>query len=192
MTLLPEYEQLMENFYYAPVQPLDFQLTPHAPLPETLKDFGPYIVLHPYSKWRTKLWPYRNYQELVNTTPDHRFVVVGEGPWFPLSSPGRLIDLRGQLSIGALVTVLAGAQSVLSPDSGPAHIAGALGRPTLVLFGATDWRKTKPSGPNVRIHTHALFCSPCLKRTCWRDTPVECMSLLTPQKIRTLLLTVAS
>ena len=175
-----------------PVQPLDFQLTPQAPMPEALKDFGPYIVLHPYSQWRTKLWPWRYYQELVDSMPEAKFAVVGIGPWFPLHAPGRLIDLRGKLSVGSLVAVLGGAQSVLSPDSGPAHIAGALGRPVLVLFGATDWRKTKPSGSHVFIHTHALFCSPCLKRTCWRDTPVECMSLLSPLKIRTLLLSLAS
>ncbi len=170
----------------------DFQLIPRVPLPEALKDFGPYIALHPYSKWRTKLWPWRYYQELIDTTPDRKFVVVGEGPWFPLEAPGRLVDLRGQLTLGALVTVLSKAQAVLSTDSGPAHIAGALARPTLVLFGATDWRRTKPSGAHVFVRTHALFCSPCLKRTCWRDTPVECMSLLVPQKIRTALRAIAS
>jgi lipopolysaccharide heptosyltransferase I len=175
-----------------PVRPLDFQLTARSPLPESVKDFGPYIVLHPYSKWRTKLWPWRYYQELVDTMPEAKFVVVGEGPWFPLHAEGRLIDLRGKLKLGELVTVIDRAQSTLSPDSGPAHIAGALGRPVLVLFGATDWRKTKPSGQRVLIHTHALFCSPCLKRNCWRDTPMECMSLLTPLKIRTLLLSLAS
>lgn len=175
-----------------PVEPLDFQLIPRALLPNALRDFSPYIVLHPYSRWKTKLWPWRYYQELVDAMPDHRFVVVGEGPWFPLEAQGRLVDLRGQLSIGALVTVLDRAQAILSTDSGPAHIAGALGRPTLVLFGATDWRKTKPSGAHIFVHTHALFCSPCLKRTCWRDTPVECMSLLTPQKIRTLLIPLVS
>jgi len=175
-----------------PVRPLDFQLTARAPLPGALQKHAPYIVLHPYSKWRTKLWPWRYYQELVEAMPDRRFVVVGEGPWFPLEAGGRLVDLRGKLSIPELVTVLDRAQIVLSTDSGPAHIAGALGRPTLVLFGATDWRKTKPSGAQVRIHTHALFCSPCLKRTCWRDTPVECMSLTTPQKIRQLLVQLAS
>jgi heptosyltransferase I len=174
-----------------PVQPLDFQLVARAPQPEALKDFGPYIALHPYSRWRTKLWPWRYYQELITSMPDYKFVVVGEGPWFPLEAPGQLIDLRGTLGLGSLVTVLNGAQAVLSTDSGPAHIAGALSRPTLVLFGATDWRKTKPSGGHVLVRTHALFCSPCLKRTCWRDTPVECMSLLTPQKIRMALLSIA-
>ncbi len=174
------------------VQPLDFQLTARAPLPEPLQAFGPYIALHPYSRWRTKLWPWRYYQELVDRMPDRQFVAVGEGPWFPLEAPGRLIDLRGQLTLGSLVTVLDRAGAVLSTDSGPAHIAGALGRPTLVLFGATDWRKTKPSGAHVRIHTRSLFCSPCLKRTCWRDTPVECMSLMGPDEIRALLLSLTS
>jgi heptosyltransferase-1 len=175
-----------------PVQPLDFQLTARAPLPEALKDFGSYIALHPYSRWRTKLWPWRYYQELIHSMPDRRFVIVGEGPWFPVEASGQVIDLRGKLTIGSLVTVLDRATAVLSTDSGPAHIAGALGRPTLVLFGATDWRKTKPSGSHVLVRTDALFCSPCLKRTCWRDTPVECMSLLTPQKIRTALASIAS
>jgi ADP-heptose:LPS heptosyltransferase len=100
--------------------------------------------------------------------------------------------LRGRLSLGALVTVLDRAVSVLSTDSGPAHIAGALGKPTLALFGATDWQRTRPSGSNILVHTRALFCSPCLKRTCWRDTPVECMSLLGPKEVRTFLLSFAS
>ena len=171
-----------------PPQPLDFQLTARAPLPPGLENFAPYIVLHPYSRWHTKLWPWRYYQDLVNSMPEHRFVVVGEGPWFPLHAPDRLIDLRGSLDLPTLITVLDQACTVLSTDSGPAHIAAALGRPTLVLFGATDWRKTKPVGQRVSIHTSALFCSPCLKRTCWRDTPVECMSLLPPERIRSLLL----
>ncbi|MCE0483641.1 MAG: glycosyltransferase family 9 protein [Methylacidiphilales bacterium] len=174
-----------------PVQPHDFQLIPRAPLPDSLQSLGPYIALHPYSKWRTKYWPWRYYQELIDSMPEAHFVAVGQGPWFPLEAEGRLIDLRNCLSLSTLVTVLHKAQVVLSTDSGPAHIAGALGRPTLVLYGATDWRESKPLGSHVRVHTHALFCSPCQKRTCWRDTPIECMSLLTPKKVRTLLLSLA-
>jgi lipopolysaccharide heptosyltransferase I len=169
----------------------DFRLIPRAARPAALDGVEDYIALHPYSRWRTKLWPWRYFQELVDSMPGQRFVVVGEGPWFPLEGPG-LVDLRGRLGLDELVTVLAGAQTVLSTDSGPAHIAAALGRPTLVLFGATDWRRTKPAGERVFIQTAALFCSPCLKRACWRDEPVECMGVLTPGKIRTLLLQLAS
>ena len=170
-----------------PVLPTDSQLRPRVPVPDDLESFDPYIALHPYSRWRTKLWPWRYYQELVDSMPESKFVLVGEGPWFPLFAPGRLIDLRGRLTLRQLVAVLDRAQSVLSTDSGPAHIAGALGRPTHVLFGATDWRKTRPIGENVSIQTRQLFCSPCLRRTCWRDTPVECMSLIAPADVRTVL-----
>jgi heptosyltransferase-1 len=173
-----------------PPQPHDFQLAARVPRPAGLE--APYIVLHPYSQWRTKLWPWRYYQDLIDAMPEHRFAVVGLGPWFPLRAPGRLLDLREQLSISQLVAVLDGAQAVLSTDSGPAHIAAALGRPTLVLFGATDWRRTKPAGPRVSIHTAGLFCSPCLKRRCWRDSQIECMSLLEPLQIRELLAPLAS
>ena len=192
-TALSNSERYLTTLEYLqiPIKRLDFQLLVRSPLPEELKDVGPYIVLHPYTQWRTKLWPWRYYQTLVDSMPDHKFVVVGVGPWFPLEAPGRLIDLRSKLTLSTLTTVLDRAESVLSTDSGPAHIAGALGKKVLVLFGATDWRESKPAGAHVRIHTHALFCSPCLKRTCWRDTPMECMSLLTPQKVRTLLLSLS-
>ena len=172
-------------------QPLDFQLRARAPLPAELAGQD-YIALHPYSRWRTKLWPYRYYQELIEAMPDQRFVMVGNGPWFPLRQQERVTDLRGGLSIASLVSVLGRARSVFSTDSGPAHIAAALGRPTLVLFGATDWRRTKPAGQRVLIHTAGLFCSPCLKRKCWRDLQVECMSILEPQTICSLLLPLVS
>ena len=183
------YLTCLEHLGIAP-QPHDFQLAARVPRPVGLE--APYIVLHPYSQWRTKLWPWRYYQDLIDAMPEHRFAVVGLGPWFPLQAPGRLLDMRGKLSISELVAVLDGAQSVLSTDSGPAHIAAALGRPTLVLFGATDWHRTKPAGPRVSIHTAGLFCSPCLKRRCWRDSQIECMSLLEPLQIRELLAPLAS
>jgi len=183
------YLTCLEHLGIAP-QPHDFQLAAHALRPAGLEQ--PYLALHPYSRWRTKLWPYRHFQDLVDAMPDQRFVVVGEGPWFPIQAPGRLVDLRGKLSISQLVAVLHDAQAVLSTDSGPAHIAAALGRPTLVLFGATDWRRTKPAGRQVLIHTAGLFCSPCLKRQCWRDSQIECMSLLEPLRVRELLAPFAS
>lgn len=175
-----------------PLQPYDFQLKARVPLPQAAASFGSYIALHPYSRWETKLWPWRYYQELIDSLPDRRFIVVGEGPWFPLMAPARLLDLRGKLTLAELVTVLDRAQGLLSTDSGPAHISGALGKPTLVLFGATDWRKTKPVGLKVEAHHANLFCSPCLKRTCWRDEPMECMVMTPPEKVKKILVKLVS
>lgn len=169
-------------------QRYDFQLNPTAPLPESLQSrAGSYIVLHPYSRWSTKLWPWRYYQELINRLPQHHFVMIGEGPWFPIDGDN-LTDLRGQLNLSGLMTVLHRSQAVLSTDSGPAHLAAALDVSTLVLFGATDWHRTKPAGRRVKVLTHDVFCAPCLKRSCYRDVPMECLTEISPEKAATQLL----
>lgn len=141
-----------------------------------------YVVFHPYSRWRTKLWPYRYYQQLVDAMPDFHFAVVGRGEWFPLTGE-RVHDFRNQLSLSGLKAILAGSAAVLSTDSGPAHLAAAMGLPTHVLFGATDWRKTKPVGPKVTFQTIDAFCSPCLKRRCRLDQPMVCMRDLRPDAV---------
>ncbi|PTY00915.1 ADP-heptose--LPS heptosyltransferase [Verrucomicrobia bacterium LW23] len=137
------------------------------------------IVIHPYSQWRTKLWPWRHVQQLVDLAPAQPFAIVGEGPWFPIHGP-HVADVRGCLSLRELIAVLARADAVLSTDSGPAHLAAALGRPTLALFGATDWRKTRPAGAKVAVMTHDVFCSPCLKRHCRNSVPMACMAGMEP------------
>ncbi|HSI83601.1 MAG: glycosyltransferase family 9 protein [Candidatus Methylacidiphilales bacterium] len=163
-------------------RPHDFGLTATVPLPFFYtpdKKGVPPIVVHPYSQWRTKLWPWRYFQQLADAAPAQPFVVVGEGPWFPITGQN-VTDLRGTLNLRQLIAVLHSASAVLSTDSGPAHLAAALGRPTLALFGATDCRKTKPAGPRVEVITHEVFCSPCLKRHCRNSFPMECMSGLDP------------
>jgi heptosyltransferase-2 len=54
------------------------------------------------------------------------------------------------------------------------HVAGALGVPTVGIFGSTDPRRTAPLGPRTRVLQHALECSPCLERTC-RFGHYECL-----------------
>ncbi len=176
------------EYLSVPARPHDFGLRARAPMPAQIGS-EPYVVFHPYTRWETKLWPWRYYAELAQLIPSQRVVIVGQGPWFPLSGEN-IIDLRGKTDLQTLITVLAGAQAVLSPDSGPAHLAGALGVPTLVLFGATDWRKTRPAGPRVTIATANLLCSPCLLRECPLPLPVECMSAQTPTQIAARLETV--
>jgi len=169
--------------------PLAFDL-PVPPLPADPRlQPKAYVVLHPYSRWTTKLWPYRRYQELVDQWPSVTLAVVGNGPWFPLRSP-QVVDLRGLLGLRELSSVLAHARAAISTDSGPAHLAAAFDVPTVVLFGATDPRKTRPQGRRV----HALQaevvppCLPCLRRACRWDHPMACMELIQPDAIKKLIL----
>ena len=168
--------------------PVDFQFKAQVPLLSELQPIaGQYIVLHPYSRWRTKLWPWRYYQELIDRMPESKFVILGEGPWFPVTGKN-LTDLRGKLDLRQLLAVLEKARSVLSTDSGPAHLAAALGTPTLILFGATDSHRTRPAGKKVEVLTHAVFCAPCLKRSCYRDVPMECLTGIRPETVQNQLI----
>ena len=75
-------------------------------------------------------------------------------------------DLTGATDLPALVGVLAGAEVVLSNDSGVMHLAAALGRPTVGIFGSTSPVWTSADAPWVRNLYAGYPCSPCFRRTC--------------------------
>jgi len=75
-------------------------------------------------------------------------------------------DLSGRTRLPDLVGILAGADAVLSNDSGVMHVAAALGRPTVAVFGSTSPVWTSLSAPWVTNLYAAYPCSPCYRRTC--------------------------
>jgi heptosyltransferase-2 len=74
--------------------------------------------------------------------------------------------LNGKTSLETLIGVLSDAALIITNDSGPMHIAAALGVPTVAVFGSTDERVTGPRGRRVRVVKHPVECSPCLLREC--------------------------
>ncbi|MGD9896163.1 MAG: glycosyltransferase family 9 protein [Candidatus Methylacidiphilaceae bacterium] len=164
------------------VGPADYGLVPGpVELPGLRK--GAYVVLHPYARWRTKLWPWRYYGELTRSLPQLSFVVMGIGPWFPLEEKN-VIDLRGPLPIRQMMALLGNAMAAVGPDSGPAHLAASLGVATLILFGPTDWRESASAGENVRVLSAAVSCAPCWRTSCPQARPVACLSDISPSRVR--------
>jgi heptosyltransferase II len=89
-------------------------------------------------------------------------------------------SVAGKTSLAELATVLASASVVLTTDSGPAHLANALGTQTVVLFGAGNEANTSPYNKNAVqvIRLGKLSCEPCTKNVCVRfDTP-QCLEQL--------------
>jgi len=95
-------------------------------------------------------------------------------------SGGRAILWRGG-EIRDLVALLSHADLVVAGDTGPLHIAAALGRPTVSLFRATDARRNAPRGPHHLFLQAPLDCSPCLLKQCTREK--ECSRSIPVQEV---------
>ncbi len=94
--------------------------------------------------------------------------------------PEKVIDLAGKTSIRELMALIQQCQVFLTNDSGPMHIAAALGTPLLALFGSTSDVQTSPYQTGTWIHKH-VPCSPCYQRTCPID--FRCMKEITVDEV---------
>jgi heptosyltransferase-2 len=81
-----------------------------------------------------------------------------------MRAPARV--LAGETSLAELGGVLARLDLLVTNDSGPMHLAAALGTPVVAVFGPTDWRETAPVGAGHRLVREPVQCSPCKLREC--------------------------
>ena len=150
------------------------------------------IALNLGTTWRTKRWDIANFAEvirqIVHLTPEARIVLTGSsaeqalGEDLSVSLP--VINLIGKTSILQLGALLERCEVCLTCDSGPMHIAAAVGTPTVALFGPTDPVRHKPYGTGHTIIEKPVECRPCYKRTCHRqDAPYRCMTEIDPAEV---------
>ncbi len=92
------------------------------------------------------------------------------------------VDLCGRTGLKELVGVLSRLDLLLTNDSGPMHLASALGTPLLAVFGSSDWRETAPAGPaRHRLVREGVACAPCMLRECPIDH--RCMTRVTVDRV---------
>jgi len=98
------------------------------------------------------------------------------------AAPGgaRVVDLAGRASLQQTGAMLARCAVAVSGDTGPMHMAAAVGTPVVALFGAADPARTGPVGEGHRVlQAREVPCVPCRSRVC-RHTPyLECMERIT-------------
>ena len=97
--------------------------------------------------------------------------------------PGRLFDVSGETNIMELAAVLQDATMVLATDSGPMHMACALGTPTVAVFSSGNWRQWAPR-KNCRVVTLDLPCSPCKRETAETCRTQECIKNITMNMLK--------
>ena len=89
--------------------------------------------------------------------------------------------LTGKTSLAELVEVLSGIDLLITNDTGPAHIAAALGRKTIVIFGPTNPLTTRPFADSAELIREPPDCAPCMLRDCPIDH--RCMTAITPEQV---------
>ena len=89
---------------------------------------------------------------------------LGEAIAGQLRAPSRV--LCGETTLGELVGLLKHLRVLLTNDSGPMHLAAALGTPLVAVFGSTDWTETSPVSDRARVVREETACAPCLLREC--------------------------
>jgi heptosyltransferase-2 len=89
--------------------------------------------------------------------------------------------LCGETSLPELVGILSRLKLLVTGDSGPMHLAAALGTRVVAVFGPTDWRETAPVGRAARLVREPVYCAPCLLRECPIDH--RCMRRVTVDRV---------
>ncbi len=150
----------------------------------------PLIVLHYGTTWTTKLWSLDHWCDLAR-----RLVLRGTGDLLltwgndaEKKAAQAIADaIEGQAviwprgSLSELVALLSRADLVVGGDTGPIHIAAAVGTPTVSIYRVTDAQRNGPRGELHALLQTPLDCSPCLRKSCERDS--ECGGSISVEKV---------
>jgi lipopolysaccharide heptosyltransferase I len=172
--------------------PLKIDRKIKAAIRDLLGGINEYVVIVPSARWSSKRWPAKNFASLIKKIPmpcvitgsrnDRKISreitgARGEGREVrgqKSKEPTNIIDLCGRTDLKELTAVIAGAKAVVTNDSGPMHIAAALGRPVVAVFGPTDPIKTGPynwqKSGKAKVIKANVSCSPCRKKRCEKLT----------------------
>jgi 3-deoxy-D-manno-octulosonic-acid transferase/heptosyltransferase-1 len=132
-----------------------------------------FIAINPIALWETKLWnneKFARLADLINDNLQMKVVFTGSEKEtldkITSSTNKEIINLGGQTSLPELACLYQQARIVISTDSGPMHLAAAVGTPVIALFGPTDPARTGPYGFGHTIIKTELPCSPCFLKKC--------------------------
>ena len=168
---------------------LDPKATDHLPVPaearaavrrrlqaEGLAPGEATFILSPHARWPTKQWPPERFAEVVRLAYERsgaRAVLVGSGAAEPMArqileaaAAAQPIDLVNRTTLKEMVALTAEARAMVTNDSGPMHVAAAVGTPVVAIFGPTHPGRTGPYGHGHRVLAGDAPCRPCFRREC--------------------------
>ncbi len=178
-----------KDFIWLPPRPkvvAEFQQKWHPPE-------GRRFVLVPGARWNNKRWPAESYAELVRRIrmrENHAFfVILGSkedqalGQTIAAVAPEHCRDLTGKTNLAEMIEWIRWGEIMVTNDTGPMHVAAALGRPIVALLGPTEPRRTGPYGQLNNVLQSHLPCVPCMKGECAWPTTMECLRSIPPEAV---------
>jgi heptosyltransferase-1 len=163
-------------------------------LPETVR--RKICVLIPGTTWVTKIWPLEYWYQLANRLAEvfgYKLFIVGAKSEIETNkqlcarinsdNPGTAFDLTTRTSLLDLTALFQVADLVVGGDTGPLHLAAAVGLPNVVgIYGSTPWRRNGPYGKKCLSVSVSLDCQPCYSKHCKIRT-VDCLQALSVEKV---------
>jgi len=150
----------------------------------------PFIAVTPSARWTAKRWPLDRFievSELILKEKGIKYILLGSSRDKELFKGAAPVNSAfGETSLKGLAAVLKRAKVLLTNDSGPMHIAAAVGTPVAAIFGPTDPCRTGPYGKGHRVITAGMECSPCFRREC---SGVKCLTGVTVEQVYNDILT---
>jgi lipopolysaccharide heptosyltransferase I len=133
-----------------------------------------YAVLVPSAGKPANRWPAERFGKLAAMLPVES-VVVGAGGdadiagQVVIASGGRAISLAGRTGLKEMAAVVRDARFVVCNDTGPMHIAAAVGVPVFAIFGPANPDRTGPYGPIHTVIREEMDCAPCYRKSPCRN-----------------------
>lgn len=179
------------DFEWLPARPQAARRVRETWAPETLRTR--WIVLLPGGRWDNKRWPVGNFVKLAQRfgeIPGTNLVVLGSqnertlGEEIAAAAPGRCLNLAGSTSLDEMIEWIRLSRLTITNDTGPMHVAAALRRPVIAIFGPTAPWNTGPYGQLGHVlQAASLPCVPCMRSKCVYREPLACLHAITPEEV---------
>lgn len=167
---------------------------------EGIQPGRPLIACHVSSNnGQSKRWPIPYWARLIDRLTGEggaQVLLTGASNDLPLiervtqrmseQTASRVINLAGKTNLEQLAALLQRADLLITGDSGPMHIAGAVGTPLIAIHGPTDPAHSGPVSPHATILKSGIWCSPCYNAKDTADCryfTTQCMKNITPAQV---------
>ncbi|HEY8856827.1 MAG TPA: lipopolysaccharide heptosyltransferase II [Rugosibacter sp.] len=156
-----------------------------------LPEHGAPMIFCPGAEYGpAKRWPAWHFAKLARriVSPDTPIWLLGSskdvviGEQIVQASDGAVVNLCGKTTLDQAIDLIATARAVVTNDSGLMHVAAALDRPLVALYGSSSPLYTPPLSPAAYIVRKDLPCSPCFKRECPLGH-LDCLNGLKPDDV---------